>query len=203
MNDPKPTTTCPQCNTQFTPNSARHKYCTKACATKASSKRRAKHRAEIARKWREQNRERAHATAKEYRKNNRQKEAARQRRWRRSPHGSIAYKEAVRKWTLANPEAAGERRLRRAKAEAEGNATPELIQAKWEASNGTCCLCGGAIDIDLESPAPMSLTLEHLTPISRGGKHDLDNLGFSHRACNTSKGSKTLEEYRAWREGAV
>ena len=49
----------------------------------------------------------------------------------------------------------------------------------------------------------MSLTLEHLTPISRGGKHDLDNLGFSHRACNTSKGSKTLEEYRAWREGAV
>ena len=44
----------------------------------------------------------------------------------------------------------------------------------------------------------MSLTIEHLTPISRGGRHDIDNIDFAHRACNTKKGAKTLNEYRDW-----
>ncbi len=44
----------------------------------------------------------------------------------------------------------------------------------------------------------MARTIEHLTPIIRGGRHDLDNIDFAHRACNTRKRDKTLEEYRAW-----
>ena len=75
------------------------------------------------------------------------------------------------------------------------NATPELIKAKWEASDKTCCLCGLPIDRTLRPPHPDSYTLEHLTPITRGGRHDIDNIGFAHRGCNSSKGAKTLEEY--------
>ncbi len=108
-----------------------------------------------------------------------------------------------RKWRANNPDAVGAAVARRARAELEGNATLELIEAKWEASDRTCILCGKPIDDTVPPRRPASRTIEHLIPISRGGKHDLDNLGFSHRACNTSKGSKTLEEYRAWREGAV
>lgn len=44
----------------------------------------------------------------------------------------------------------------------------------------------------------MSRTLEHLTPIVRGGRHDIDNLDFAHFRCNSSKNSKTLEEWREW-----
>lgn len=54
------------------------------------------------------------------------------------------------------------------------------------------------IDDTLSSPHPMSLTLEHLTPISRGGTHNLDNIDFAHRTCNNKKGAKTLDEYRDW-----
>lgn len=152
--------------------------------------------AEAAREWRKNNAARAHVTAKAYRKANRSSEAERQRRWRKSPYGKEAYKAAIRKWTLANPELAAGMRLRRAKAEAEGNATPELIAAKWEASDKTCCLCAKLIDETLQSPDPMSFSLEHLTPTSRGGRHDIDNISFAHRVCNSSKGNRTLEEFR-------
>ena len=120
---------------------------------------------------------------------------ARQRKWRQPPYGAIAHKKAYRRWTLRNPEAAGEIRVRRAKAEAEGNATPTLIQAKWEASSRICCLCGESINPDLKSPDPMSPTVEHKVPIARGGRHDIDNIDFAHRVCSSSKGARTTEEY--------
>jgi len=146
-------------------------------------------------RWREQHPEQAKEWARAYRQANRESEAARQRRWRQSPYGKVAYREANRKWALRHPEAAGEVRARRARAEAEGNATPDLIQAKWEASSGTCCLCGESINPDLKSPDPMSLTVEHKVPIARGGRHDIDNIDFAHRVCNSSKGARTTEEY--------
>jgi 5-methylcytosine-specific restriction endonuclease McrA len=52
----------------------------------------------------------------------------------------------------------------------------------------TCCLCGRGIEFGQDS-------LEHLTPISRGGTNDKVNLGVAHRKCNFIKGVKTLQEY--------
>lgn len=101
-------------------------------------------------------------------------------------------------WRANNPDKVGAAEARRAKAELEDNATPKLINAKWEASNKTYCLCGTRIDDTLSSPHPTSLTIEHLTPTSRGGAHNLDNIDFAHRTCNTKKGAKTLDEYREW-----
>lgn len=43
-------------------------------------------------------------------------------------------------------------------------------------------------------------TLEHLTPVARGGTHNIDNLDLAHYGCNSSKGAKTLEEYREWQD---
>ena len=104
----------------------------------------------------------------------------------------------MKQWAVRNPDKVAAFKVRRAQAELEGNATRELINTKWEASNKTCCLCGTRIDDTLDSPHPMSRTLEHLTPIARGGTHNLDNIDFAHRTCNNKKGSKTLDEYREW-----
>lgn len=211
--------TCATCNTPITPDTLAVKYCSSECRKEAKRKadrefmrkwrqenpelnaeRRKRENPDLrrqrARHWRERHPKEAKSRAKAWRKANRDVEAARQRRWRRSPYGKEAYKAAIRKWTLANPELAEGVRLRRAKAEAEGSATPELIAAKWEASDKTCCLCLKPIDETLQSPDPMSFSLEHLTPISRGGRHDIDNIGFAHRVCNSSKGNRTLEEFR-------
>jgi 5-methylcytosine-specific restriction endonuclease McrA len=167
----QPTIVCAQCGTPHTRRRAGSIYCSKACATKASSIRRADHRREAARKWHQEHAEQAHAKAKKYRQANRDKEAERVRRWQQTPKG-------------------------RARAELEGNATPEFIEAKWDASDKTCCLCGQPIDDTLPGTHRMGRTLEHLTPLSRGGRNDIDNLDFAHRSCNSSKKEKTLEEYR-------
>lgn len=41
--------------------------------------------------------------------------------------------------------------------------------------------------------------LDHKTPLSRGGSHDLTNLQVLCSACNKEKHSKTDKEYREWR----
>jgi hypothetical protein len=42
--------------------------------------------------------------------------------------------------------------------------------------------------------------LEHLTPLSRGGTHDIENLQASCRSCNAKKHDKTPEEFMEWME---
>lgn len=38
-------------------------------------------------------------------------------------------------------------------------------------------------------------TIEHLTPVSRGGSNDKENLSVACKPCNSSKKNKTYEEY--------
>lgn len=57
-----------------------------------------------------------------------------------------------------------------------------------EAFGGGCAYCGVVID---------GLELEHIDPLSRGGKHEIGNIAPSCRPCNLSKGSKTPEEFAA------
>jgi 5-methylcytosine-specific restriction endonuclease McrA len=39
---------------------------------------------------------------------------------------------------------------------------------------------------------------DHIHPLSRGGTNDASNLTYACAACNISKGSRTLEEWKAW-----
>lgn len=43
------------------------------------------------------------------------------------------------------------------------------------------------------------LTLDHVIPLSKGGKHSKDNVVPACLRCNSSKGNKTLEEWNAKR----
>ena len=52
----------------------------------------------------------------------------------------------------------------------------------------TCILCNKPIVFGDDS-------LEHLTPVSRGGSNFYDNLGVAHLSCNMRKFTKTLSEW--------
>ena len=52
----------------------------------------------------------------------------------------------------------------------------------------TCVLCGKPIKFKDDS-------LEHLTPLSRGGSNLYENLGIAHYICNVKKHTMTLEEF--------
>lgn len=66
------------------------------------------------------------------------------------------------------------------------------MQIKMETAY--CCLCGKPIYKTKE------YNIEHLQPVSRGGKNNLGNWGICHKKCNSEKGALTLEEYRLWKE---
>lgn len=107
----------------------------------------------------------------------------------RAEHGpelKIAHAEYMKK----NPE---KRRLSTAKRRAlkYGNTPLDemLTSTEWLAilaeANGHCAYC------DKEA----KLTLDHVIPLSKGGKHSKDNVVPACGHCNDSKGIKTLEEW--------
>lgn len=64
-----------------------------------------------------------------------------------------------------------------------------MTDAEWEAKKSayrfTCAYCAG--------PGPVEM--DHVIPLSKGGRHNPDNVVPACRSCNKSKGDKTLDEW--------
>ena len=66
------------------------------------------------------------------------------------------------------------------------------------AASDVCAICGLPIDKSLRFPHPMSATVDHIIPISRGGHpSDPHNLQAAHLICNQTKASKETIETNA------
>lgn len=66
------------------------------------------------------------------------------------------------------------------------------LVAALKAAGGPCWLCGHAIDPRLTEKHPLSFTLDHLVPLSRGGELlDPANARAAHRRCNSARGNRT------------
>lgn len=65
------------------------------------------------------------------------------------------------------------------------------LELVFNKTDGRCAYCGKVLSDDA--------TIDHIIPRSKGGGNNLDNLLPSCRSCNTSKGVKSLEEFRFWR----
>lgn len=54
-----------------------------------------------------------------------------------------------------------------------------------------CGICGKPVDFSLKYPHPMSATVDHIIPVSKGGHPtDIDNLQLAHRCCNRAKSDR-------------
>lgn len=56
---------------------------------------------------------------------------------------------------------------------------------------GLCLFPGEPIDYDAPQRDPLSFTVDHITPLDKGGTDTLDNKCPSHWKCNRSKGVKS------------
>lgn len=54
----------------------------------------------------------------------------------------------------------------------------------WE-----CGICHEPIDPGLQYPDPMSLSMDHIKPLSRDGTHSWENVQAAHLRCNCQKGN--------------
>lgn len=72
---------------------------------------------------------------------------------------------------------------------AAGDVTMVDLTTLASQNGPNCALCGGPLNDDV--------TVEHKTPLARGGSHTLDNLALAHLACNMRKGRLTMAEWNA------
>ena len=65
---------------------------------------------------------------------------------------------------------------------------------KIYATQTICAICGKPVDFKLKFPHPMSATVDHIVPVSKGGHpSDIDNLQLAHLKCNRAKSDKTMK----------
>lgn len=66
------------------------------------------------------------------------------------------------------------------------------IEVVFARDNGICWLCGEDVNPLLKWPNHGYATLDHVIPLSKGGKHSYDNIKLAHMSCNCKKGAKLV-----------
>ena len=74
---------------------------------------------------------------------------------------------------------------------AKSKITPKNRTIAFMKTDFRCSYCGNKFKDDL-----WDACLDHIIPESRGGSNKHDNLVPACRSCNSSKSTKTLDEYR-------
>jgi len=151
------------------------------------------------RRWREANREKRKAAWRAWADRNREKLRARDRNRSRKPDPE-ARRRTSREWRRRNPEAVREQtrnwrrrnkqrardQVQRRRALQSAAQTFHLTERDLRHLADAVCLgCGSHAD-----------SVDHITPLSRGGSHGVGNLAPMCRTCNSSKGAKTITEWR-------
>lgn len=157
--------------------------CCKTCRGLYSNEWRTKNKEahlEVKRAWRESNPEKVKAHKLASQKRNRASAGVRNRRY------AARHPEKIRTRTL--------NRIAR-KRGAEGTYTAIDVRHIYEEQEGRCFYCGISVFFHI----PKDVHVDHFVPLTRGGTNWPDNLRVSCASCNTSKGNKTVSEWRAVR----
>lgn len=63
-------------------------------------------------------------------------------------------------------------------------------RAEWQ-----CWYCGVEVVVE-GNDAVIGASIDHVLPLDRGGKHEIENFVTCCRRCNSAKRNRTTEEYR-------
>jgi predicted nucleic acid-binding Zn ribbon protein len=83
-------------------------------------------------------------------------------------------------------------RRRARKLEAWDEDVDVMVLADWQ--NWKCYLCGKPISQKTKAPDSRSLSLDHLVPLSLGGRHSYANCAATHFGCNSKKQARSMNE---------
>ena len=69
----------------------------------------------------------------------------------------------------------------------------EAAKQKILKTQTICGICGKPVDFSYKYPHPLSPTVDHIIPVSKGGHpSDLANLQLAHRCCNRQKSDRVM-----------
>lgn len=175
-NGPAPTAQCPACGQQFTQDHNLSTYCSRACANRASGRRRPRRSA---------------------RRGTQTTIAA-------CTICGAGYVQEHPGTRTCSPACSNQLTSLRNSDKSHHRRTlmhgttyvPINKQEIYERDTWTCGLCGNPIPQTAHYPDPMSASLDHITPISVGGSHTPDNVQAAHLTCNIRKGNRVGETPR-------
>lgn len=64
---------------------------------------------------------------------------------------------------------------------------PVYLKKLYDSAKGICGICGRHVEFDKSPTNEWGLTRDHIVPLSKGGKHCMDNCQIAHRLCNSYK----------------
>lgn len=105
------------------------------------------------------------------------------RRWERATGRA-----ADEKWNDRRRAAHHEREAAKRGVESERFVSHEIFTR----DNWICGICGESVDSSIGWPDPMSASLDHIVPLSRGGSHTRANTQCAHLRCNIVKGNQMV-----------
>ena len=191
---------CNYCEQEFTPNHFNQKLCSDFCKSNAVKRAKNKYkkkekgiasnkrwvnsdkRKENEKRYRQQPRRRRLGieATKRYIKTHPEKKAEWDRSYSETEHGRETRRRASERYRRSE-RGKEVRRISKAKRRnAEGSFTPEEWASVLENTNGFCACCGSDERIEID----------HIMPISKGGKNTIDNVQPLCRSCNARKGAK-------------
>ena len=119
------------------------------------------------RKYEECHREQRALAAREHRKNYPDKVALSQKQWHAENYAKVRGYVDVRRLRIIDA--------------TEGDVSVKELLESWD---GLCGICGKAVTNKYH--------IDHIVPLSKGGKHAQSNLQVTHPRCNLVKGSKLI-----------
>lgn len=142
--------------------------------------------------WREANRDRKLAYLRDYHQANRDRLVAASRAYYEAHRDE--HRARAETWRLANLDKVrelGRLYSQNRRALKLGATIGEIdLDALWESQAGLCGICGDYIDRDVRWPDPMSASVDHIVPLSKGGAHAQFNLQWTHLGENSAKGAR-------------
>ena len=214
---------CDVCDNWFPQNSAgRRKYCDRVCTRIASRKITAQHRAgnvDLLCRW-------CLVTPKAYRRQHCSDDCARQSSNHRLAHGydlwcvlplccecglvkGINHAAGLCRVCLVGYNKRANRRKRlsgkgKMRQAAYRDGDPITREGVIARVGRRCHLCKKLARLDVGHLHPLAAEVDHLIPISKGGKNVWDNVAIAHRACNMKKGNKAAgDQLRLLTAGGV
>ena len=132
----------------------------------------------------------------EWQKRNWDKVLAAKRRWAAAnPESAKAWREANPDKILKSQRAARERNPERMRAKSRRSYEARKLKrlAILAENGGFCVYCEGRGRV----PGNKATTIDHIVPLVLGGTNKTDNLCGACKSCNSSKGARTFETWKA------
>lgn len=121
-------------------------------------------------KWRDNNRKQISISTKKYRQNNPEKRKETQANWNAKNLIKFSHYQHNRRAKIKN------------------NGVCKILNKELKRLyNSPCFYCNSKLNIEID----------HIIPISRGGKHSIGNLTSACRTCNSSKNNKFITEWKS------